>query len=255
MKDNRKTAIVTGGSRGIGFSIAQQLGLDGFNLVLFARNGNIGNFTQLEELGISFQFVSGDLSSSTDRKLLVDTALENYGSIQVLVNSAGVAPLERKDILEMTEKSYDRVMDVNTKGTLFLTQLVAKQMLGQNPVEGRKGTIVNISSCSAVVSSPNRAEYCISKAGISMLTTLFADRLASEGILVHEVRPGVIETDMTATVKGKYDKLFSEGVFPIARWGKPEDVAHVVSFMVSEGFSYTTGDYVDVDGGFHIQHL
>ena len=182
-------------------------------------------------------------------------AVGHFGRIDVLVNNAGVAPLERADLLEMSEASFDRVVGINTKGNMFLTQAVAKQMLKQKPLEDRRGVIVNISSCSSVVSSTNRGEYCVSKAGISMLTTLYADRLAREGILVHEVRPGVIDTDMTGTVHEKYDKLIAEGAFPIARWGKPEDVANAVSALVSDKFLYTTGNYIDVDGGFHIRRL
>ena len=173
----------------------------------------------------------------------------------MLVNNAGVAPLVRADLLEMTEESFDRVVGINTKGNMFLTQAVARQMISQEPIEKRKGVIVNISSCSSVVSSTSRGEYCVSKAGISMLTTLFADRLAAEGILVHEVRPGVIATDMTSAVQAKYDRLIEDGLFPIARWGTPEDVAGAVSALVSDKFLYTTGNYIDVDGGFHIKRL
>jgi NAD(P)-dependent dehydrogenase (short-subunit alcohol dehydrogenase family) len=155
----------------------------------------------------------------------------------------------------MTEASFDRVIGVNTKGTLFMTQLVAKRMLAQ-PYEGKKrGTIINISSCSAEVSSVNRGEYCVSKAGLSMLTSLFADRLAADGILVHEIRPGIIETDMTSSVKGKYDELLKNGTFPIARWGTPEDVAKAASAFAGDLFLYTTGSHIDVDGGFHIKRL
>jgi NAD(P)-dependent dehydrogenase (short-subunit alcohol dehydrogenase family) len=155
----------------------------------------------------------------------------------------------------MSEESFDRVVGTNTKGNMFLTQAVANAMIRQEPVNGRKGVIVNISSCSAVVSSTNRGEYCVSKAGVSMLTTLYADRLAPEGILVHEIRPGVIDTDMTSTVHEKYDRLLAAGEFPIARWGKPEDIANAVSLLVSEKLNYTTGNYIDVDGGFHIRRL
>ena len=173
----------------------------------------------------------------------------------MLVNNAGVAPRERKDLLEMSEESFDRVLSINTKGNMFLTQLVARQMITQE-IRGRKrGTIINISSCSAEVSSASRGEYCISKAGVSMLTKLYADRLAPEGILVHEIRPGVIATDMTNTVAEKYDKLIDDGLFPIARWGYPEDVAMAVSAFADDHFLYTTGNYVDVDGGFHIKRL
>ncbi|MEG2653758.1 MAG: 3-ketoacyl-ACP reductase, partial [Ruthenibacterium sp.] len=181
--------------------------------------------------------------------------VEKFGGIHVLVNNAGVAPTVRNDLLDMAEDSFDRVVGINTKGTMFLTQAVAKQMIKQ-PIEGKKrATIVNISSCSAEVSSIGRGEYCISKAGVSMLTTLYADRLASEGILVHEVRPGVIATDMTSTVQEKYNAMFEQGVFPIARWGTPEDIAGAVSAFCSDKYLYTTGNYVDVDGGFHIKRL
>lgn len=251
----KKTAIVTGGSRGIGRSIAFRLGSDGCNVVVFSRSATKFDYADFKKAGIDLLPVDGDISNRDDRKKLLDATLEKFGRVDILVNDAGVAPKVRADILEMTEESYDRVMTINTKGNMFMTQLVANQMIKQKQIFSRKGTIVNISSCSAVVSSPSRAEYCISKAGISMLTTVYADRLAKEGILVHEVRPGVIATDMTKVVTEKYDKMFVDGVFPIARWGQPEDVAYVVSFMCSEGFSYTTGDYVDVDGGFHIKSL
>jgi NAD(P)-dependent dehydrogenase (short-subunit alcohol dehydrogenase family) len=156
----------------------------------------------------------------------------------------------------MSEESYDRVMNVNAKGTLFLTQAVARHMLTL-PMEGRRkrATIVNISSCSAEIVSLNRGEYCISKAGVSMVTRLFARRLAPEGILVHEVRPGVIATDMTSSVQEKYDRLIADGAFPLARWGTPQDVADAVSLFCSDRLAYTTGNYLDVDGGYHIPAL
>lgn len=254
----RKTAIVTGGSRGIGLAIAQQLAQDGYNLVITGRKPLEEcrkNFEQLEEAGSEYLYVQGDIASAEDRLALVEKAVQQFGGIHLLVNNAGVAPKVRADLLEMTEESFDFVVGTNTKGTLFLSQAVAKQMIKQ-PVEGKKrGTIINISSCSSVVSSTNRGEYCVSKAGISMVTTLFADRLAAEGILVHEVRPGVIATDMTSGVQEKYDALFKEGKFPIARWGTPEDIAGAVSALASDKFLYTTGNYIDVDGGFHIQKL
>lgn len=253
-----KTAIITGGSRGIGFACAHRLGLDGFNVVLFATRPEAScseNLQKLKNDQIDYIYVQGDLANADDRRRLVDTAVAQYGGIHVLVNNAGVAPLERNDLLEMTEESFDRVLAINTKSPLMLTQLVARQMLRQ-AVEGRKrGTIIFISSCSAVVSSTNRGEYCISKAGVSMTATLFADRLASEGILVHEIRPGVISTDMTKGVSEKYNKLIAEGAFPIRRWGEPDDIAGAVSAFADDHFVYTTGNYIDVDGGFHIQRL
>ncbi len=254
----KKTAVVTGSSRGIGYAIARQLGLDGFNVVIVAtgsREKNIDAIRRLEEEGITVGYVQANVADHDDRLRIVSESVQLFGRIDVLVNNAGVAPLVRADLLEMTEESFDRVVGINTKGNMFLTQAVARQMIAQEPIEKRKGVIVNISSCSSVVSSTSRGEYCVSKAGISMLTTLFADRLASEGILVHEVRPGVIATDMTSAVQAKYDRLIEDGLFPIARWGTPEDVAGAVSALVSDKFLYTTGNYIDVDGGFHIKRL
>ena len=254
----KRTAVVTGASRGIGLAIARQLGLDGMNVVMVAtgpREKNAYAIEGLKKEGIAVGYVQADISKHDDRLRIVSEAVSLFGRIDVLVNNAGVAPLQRADLLEMTEESFDRVVGINTKGNMFLTQAVAKQMISQEPLDGRRGVIINISSCSSVVSSVNRGEYCVSKAGISMLTTLYADRLAGEGILVHEVRPGVIDTDMTSTVHGKYNKLIDDGVFPIARWGKPEDVANAVSALASDRFMYTTGNYIDVDGGFHIRRL
>ena len=254
----KKTAVVTGSSRGIGYAIARQLGLDGFNVVIVAtgsREKNIDAIRRLEEEGITVGYVQANVADHDDRLRIVSESVKLFGRIDVLVNNAGVAPLVRADLLEMTEESFDRVVGINTKGNMFLTQAVARQMIAQEPIAKRKGVIVNISSCSSVVPSTSRGEYCVSKAGISMLTTLFADRLASEGILVHEVRPGVIATDMTSAVQAKYDRLIEDGLFPIARWGTPEDVAGAVSALVSDKFLYTTGNYIDVDGGFHIKRL
>lgn len=254
----KQTAIVTGGSRGIGFAIAKQLGQDGFNIVILDMNDQSAyqdNLDQLTAQGTEYLYVKGNICDAADRQRLIDETVERFGGIHVLVNNAGIAPRVRADLLEMSEESFDRVLGVNTKGNMFITQAVAKQMMKQEPVGKKRGTIVNISSCSAEVSSISRGEYCVSKAGVSMLTTLYADRLAPEGILVHEVRPGVIATDMTSTVQEKYDKMFADGVFPIARWGTPEDIAGAVSAFCSDKFTYTTGNYVDVDGGFHIKRL
>ncbi len=257
----KKTAIVTGSSRGIGYAIAKQLGLDGYNIVMVAtgsKEKNQGAIDELKKLGIDCAYVQANIGNHADRIKIVDESIKAFGKIDILVNNAGVAPKVRADLLEMSEESFDRVIGINTKGTMFLTQLVAKKMIEQakdNLTSGINGIIVNVSSCSAVVSSISRGEYCISKAGVSMLTTLYADRLAGEGILVHEVRPGVIATDMTSTVTEKYDKLIEDGVFPISRWGRPEDVANAVSALCTDKFQYTTGNYIDIDGGFHIIRL
>ena len=254
----KKTALITGASRGIGFAIARRLGLDGFNVAIVATGPQEKNQKSLDILtqdGTDWCYIQANIGSHDDRLRIVDEAIASFGRIDVLVNNAGVAPLERRDLLDMTEESFDRVVGINTKGNMFLTQAVAKVMIKQEQIGKKKGTIINISSCSAEVSSTSRGEYCVSKAGVSMLTTLYADRLAPEGILVHEVRPGVIATDMTSTVTGKYDKLIEDGAFPIARWGTPDDIASAVSAFADDHFLYTTGNYVDVDGGFHIKRL
>ena len=253
-----KTAFVTGGSRGIGLAIVKELGRAGCRGALMATREEEHypeSRRQLKESGVDYLWLTGDISSSPDRERVVTEAFKKFGRIDVLVNNAGVAPKLRADLLTMTEESYDYVMDTNTKANMFITQRVARKMTAQEPVDGRKGIIINISSCSAEVSSVNRGEYCISKAGISMLTLLYADRLAGEGILVYEVRPGVIRTDMTKKVEEKYSGLIGQGLFPIARWGTPEDVARAVRAFASGDFPYTTGSYIDVDGGFHIKRL
>ncbi|MFR1833063.1 MAG: 3-ketoacyl-ACP reductase [Lachnospiraceae bacterium] len=253
-----KTAFVTGGSRGIGLAVAKELGKSGFSVALMAtkEESNYPESTrQLNEAGVDYQWFVGDISQPSDRERVVKEVAAKLGRIDVLVNNAGVAPKVRTDLLEMTEESYDYVMNTNTKACMFMTQLVARKMIGQEQQDGRKGVIVNISSCSAEVSSTNRGEYCVSKAGIAMLTLLYADRLAKEGIFVYEVRPGVIRTDMTKAAEKKYSALIEQGIFPIARWGTGEDVAKAVRSFASGDFLYTTGNYIDVDGGFHIKRL
>ena len=258
MTDIRKTAMITGGSRGIGLAIARQLACDNYNLALLhtgASSNYQSTFEELRSLGAEVLVVKGNLACKDDRERFVEETVARFGRIDVLVNNAGVGPLERCDLLEMSEQSFDHVIGINLRGTLFLTQKVAKQMLKQ-PIKGKKrGVIINISSISADTASINRGEYCISKAGISMLTSLFATRLSGEGIFVNEVRPGVIMTDMTKEVEARYTALIEQGTFPIARWGTPEDVAAAVSALVSDKFLYTTGSYIYVDGGFHIKRL
>lgn len=244
----RKTALVTGAAGGIGFATVKRLLAEGVAVV-----GMDILPQMLQTPDGEFTYVSGDLSKAADRACTVETALDAYGRIDILVNVAGVAPRVRADLLEMTEESYDFVMNINTKGTLFLTQAVANRMI-QNDGDC-KGTIVNISSMSAYTSSTNRGEYCISKAGVSMITTLFADRLAAYGIPVNEIRPGIIATGMTATVQEKYDRLIDGGLLPIKRWGRPEDIAAAVWTLCSGALPYVTGQSIDVDGGFHIQRL
>lgn len=253
----KKTAIVTGASRGIGYAAARQLALDGFQIAAAAVSPYEKNEAAIRELCEygEIHYIQADIARADGREKILEETLRHFGRVDVLVNNAGVAPLERADLLDMTEESFDRVVGTNTKGTLFLCQLAANQMLRQEPVGSKRGTIINISSCSADVVSLNRGEYCVSKAGLSMVTQLFAKRLAASGIYVHEIRPGVIATDMTARVQEKYEKLIADGAFPIARWGTPEDVAGAVSAFAGDLFLYSTGDVINVDGGFHIREL
>lgn len=239
-----KVAIVTGVASGIGKAVAEKFLQNGIAVVGMSRRENGPDFAG------EFTYYRGDLSDREAREGLVNTATQKYGKIDILVNVAGMAPQVRADLLEMSEESYDRVMSVNTKGTLFLTQAVANVMK-----ESMAGSIVNISSLSAYTSSTNRGEYCISKAGVSMITALFADRLAEYGITVNEIRPGIIATEMTDKVKGKYDALIDGGLLPIKRWGKPEDVASAVLALTDGSLPYVTGQSIDVDGGFHIRRL
>ena len=253
-----KIALVTGSSRGIGRAVATELARQGWAVCINYREREDCARSLVEQLtgeGCRVMAVQADVACREQVNTMVRQVEDAFGPVALLVNNAGVAPRVRADLLEMSEESFDYVLGVNTKGNMFLTQAVAKQMIRQAPLDGRKGVIVNVSSCSSVVSSVNRGEYCVSKAGVSMLTTLYADRLAQEGILVHEVRPGVIATDMTSAVQDKYDKMIGDGMFPIARWGTPQDVANAVSALCSDKFLYTTGNYIDVDGGFHIKRL
>ena len=191
-----------------------------------------------------------------DRIRLIEEVKSKYGRLDLLVNNAGVAPKQRLDILEATEESFERLISINLKGPYFLTQLAANWMIEQmNAYEGRNPKIINISSISAFTSSPSRGEYCISKAGISMMTKLYADRLADYGIQVFEIQPGVIETDMTRGVKEKYDRLIEEGMTPIKRWGYPEDIAKAVAAIATGAFPFSTGEVIHVDGGFHLRRL
>jgi len=247
------TAIVTGGSRGIGLGISKELAKTGYNTVIAGVRPTMDKLDEFEEYDSKVIYVPADVSKKEARENLLKTALQEFGSVDVLVNNAGVAPKERKDILEISEEDIDYLMDINFKGSFLLSQIVAKQMMTQTTRMPQR--IINISSISAYTSSINRGEYCVSKAAVSMTTKLFADRLAQEGIRVFELRPGIIETDMTAGVKEKYDKLIGEGLIPIGRWGKPSDIAGVVVMLCKREFDYCTGDIINIDGGFHIRRL
>ena len=250
-----KIALVTGAARGIGRGIALALAQRGWGIVVNYRgNADAANETvrSVAQAGTHGIIVQADISVTQDRDRLVTRALEHFGRIDMLVNNAGIAPRVRTDMLEMSEQSYDEVMATNLKGPFFLTQLVARKMI---ELKIGNAKIVNVGSLSAYASSPNRAEYCISKAGVAMMTTLYADRLSEFGINVYEIRPGVIETDLTSVVQAKYDKMIAEGMFPIRRWGQPDDVARAVIAIAEDLLPYSTGEVINVDGGFHLRRL
>jgi 3-oxoacyl-[acyl-carrier protein] reductase len=254
-----QVALVTGAGRGIGRAISLALAERGWIVVINYR-GNAEAASEVlrlvEKGGGRGLVVQADIADSADRARLVQETLEKLGRIDLLVNNAGMAPRQRADILETTQASYDEVMAVNLKGPFFLTQAVARVMidlLQAGYVE--QPLIVNVGSISAYTSSLNRAEYCLSKAGLAMMTALYADRLAEYGIPVYEVRPGIIETDMTRTVREKYDRLIGEGLTPMRRWGQPEDVARAVAALAEGYFPFSTGEIINVDGGFHLRRL
>lgn len=255
----KRVALITGGSRGIGFGIATKLAAIGFDLAINGvreENEVEEALRKLKEFGNDVIYCRGDTSSSSDRESIIAKVEEHYGKLNVLVNNAGIPPKERKDILEATEESFDEVISVNLKGSYFLTQKVANWMIEQKKNDKEfNGSIINISSISATVVSVNRGEYCISKAGLSMATLLFAVRLGEFNIPVYEVRPGVIYTDMTAGVKGKYDKLIEEGLCVQQRWGLPEDVGKAVASLANGDLTYSTGQVIMVDGGLTIPRL
>jgi len=254
---DRPVAIVTGASRGIGRAIAKELASLGYDLVINRVKQELPQIQkEVEDLGAQCEFLQGDVSCAEDRSRLVDLAKSKFGRCDLLVNNAGVAPLKRTDILEATEESFDRVMGINLKGPYFLTQLVANWMIEQKKqYPDRALRIVNIGSISAYASSPSRGEYCISKAGMSMMTKLYADRLAEYNIGVFEISPGIIATDMTSTAKNKYDKLIADGLTPIKRWGQPVDVAKAVGAIAEGRLDFCTGQVINVDGGFHLKRL
>lgn len=244
----QKIALVTGARQGIGLGIAEALELDGYTVVYSAAS---------ECMDKECDYFQCDISKACDREALVRYIDERYGRLDLLVNNAGVACKERLDILETTEESFDRVVGINAKGTFFMCQSFANLMIRYQDtgIEDYAPRIVNVASISSYTSSVSRGEYCISKAGISMTTALFADRLAEYGIPVFEVRPGIIKTRMTETVTEKYDKLIDGGITPIKRWGTPEDVAKCVLAAASGLLDFGTGTVLNADGGFHIRRL
>ncbi len=254
-----RAAVVTGGSRGIGRGICVELGRLGMAVVVnYARRADAADevVARITAAGGQAVAIAADVRHAGDRHKLIAAALDHFGRLDLLVNNAGITSQGRKDLLDATEKSWDVVFDTNLKGPFFLSQLAARQMIRlkqAGTIAG--GKIINVSSVSAYAASTNRADYCLSKAALGMMTRLFALRLAEENIGVFEICPGVIESDMTAPVKEKYDRLLQEGLWPIHRWGKPEDVARAVAAIVSGCFPFSTGERINVDGGFHIRSL
>ena len=257
---NTKIASVTGSRRGIGLAIAEELGRAGYTVLLsdvVSPEEAAPVVEGLRKQGLDAGYLRCDISRREDRRRFAEEVRERYGRLDVHVNNAGVAPRVRLDLLETTEESYDFLMDINLKGTFFMCQTAANLMLEfqKAGVAAYTPRMVNIASMSAYTSSTNRGEYCISKAGLSMVTKLFADRLAGEGIPVFEVRPGIILTDMTAAVKEKYEALIAGGVTPVKRFGQPKDVADCVMAAVSGRLDFATGQVLNADGGFHIRRL
>ncbi len=255
----KPVALITGGSRGIGYGCARQLALRGFDLVVAGRRPEADCAEALEALralGAAVHYSVCDVADTAQRTALLDGTRDAFGRLHVLVNNAGVAPPERRDLLDATEESFEYVLRTNLQGPYFLTQAVARWMLEQRrAAPDYWGCIINISSISATVASVNRGEYCLSKAGISMATQLWAARLAEYGLPVYEVRPGLIATDMTAGVRSKYDALIAEGTVPFRRWGEPDDVGKAVAILADGSLAYTTGQALLVDGGLTLPRL
>lgn len=252
-------ALVTGGSRGIGLGIVTQLASQGFNIAINGIRPAEGVTEVLESikaLGVDVIYCQGNVALSADRAKILQEVKDHYGQLNILVNNAGIAPRERRDVLSTSETSFDEVLDTNLKSCYFLTQAAANWMIEQKAAQPDfSASIINISSISATVASVNRGEYCVSKAGISMVTQLFAARLGEYDIPVYEVRPGVIATDMTAGVKEKYDNLIGGGLCVQPRWGTPEDVGKAVGALAAGGFPYSTGQVFMVDGGLTLSRL
>lgn len=255
-------ALITGSSRGIGRGIALALAKAGTHDIVINFAGNEAAAIECRALcleagagRIRAEICQGDISLAADRARLLDFVKSAFGRLDLLVNNAGVAPNVRADLLEAGEESFDRLISINLKGPYFLTQAAARWMIECGPLGDASRSIVNVTSISAYTASVNRGDYCVAKAGLAMMTKLFAVRLAEHRIGVYEIRPGVIETDMTGAVKEKYDALFAGGLTPINRWGRPEDIGRAVTAVASGAFPYSTGEVINVDGGFHLRVL
>ncbi|SRR6266496_2284573 len=262
---NAPVALVTGASRGIGRAIAIALASAGHDVMInYAANdlaaAEACATAQAAALrkNARLRTCRADVSEANDRKQLLDATQQQFGRLDLLVNNAGVAPEGRTDLLEATEASFDRLIRVNLKGAYFLSQAAARWMIEQKAagkITNYSPAIINITSVSAYAASPDRGDYCVSKAGLTMMTKLYAARLADEGINVYEVRPGVVATEMTAAVREKYDHMIKEGLTPIKRWGTPEDVGRAVASIAAGSLPFSTGEVINVDGGFHLRRL
>ena len=257
---SKKTALITGAGRGIGWGITEKLASEGFNVVICDIWPEADIEPKVAELGKKFRvqglYCKCDVTDAAGREAMLRKIIAKFGALNVLVNNAGVAPKVRADITEMTEESYDRVMTINLKGPFFLTQLIARYMIEtkkSNP--GFTACIINTGSISADVVSISRGEYCLSKAGVSMATKLWASRLGEYDIPVYEIRPGIIKTDMTATVTEKYDKLIADGLTLQPRWGYPEDIAKAAAMLARGDLAYSTGQIITVGGGMQVSRL
>ena len=252
-----RTALVTGGARGIGLGITHSLVREGFTVAACGTRTEKEAAPSLADLGKNAIYIQADISKNDDRERLLDTARTRLGRLDLLVNNAGITSPDRgKDLLDASEESFDRVFSVNLKGPYFLTQAVAKWMIEQKKSDDKyTGKIVNISSISTFVVSVNRGDYCLSKAGMAMMTKVWATRLAEHGIPVYEICPGLIRSDMSAPAKDKYDKLIAEGLLLEGRWGEPEDVGRAVAMLSRGDLPYATGQVLNLDGGLGIQRL
>jgi 3-oxoacyl-[acyl-carrier protein] reductase len=257
--DRSGVALVTGSRRGIGLGIAVELGGEGFDLVLngtASREDSRAAIQEVESTGAACHYIRADISDTAGHAGIIEEIRGRFGKLNLLVNNAGVAPLQREDILVAGEESFDRLWRINLRGPYFLTRDVANWMIQQKGgLPDERFGIVNISSLSAYTASPSRGEYCISKAAVGMMTALYAARLAEYGIGVYEIRPGIIKTDMTRVVSEKYDKLIAEGLLPIPRWGLPKDIGKAVAAVGKGYLPYSTGEVINVDGGFHLRQL
>lgn len=255
----KKVAFVTGGSRGIGLGIAEALAKAGFDIAINGMRPAEAVSEVLDKIkahGVDALYCQGDIASTEARQNMLESIKAHYGQLNVLVNNAGVAPKERKDLLDASEESFEYVVKTNLQGPYFLTQAAANWMIAQKKEQDDfQASIINISSISATIASVNRGEYCISKAGMSMMTLLFASRLGEFHIPVYDVRPGIIKTDMTSGVTEKYDKLIAEGLCAQPRWGYPDDVGKAVSALAQGYFPYSSGQTIMVDGGLTIPRL